>query len=40
MKSFLLSCVAAIIIAVLAAFALNNVQKESAQAYSTTSVRL
>jgi hypothetical protein len=40
MKSFLLACVAAIAIAVIAVFALNSVQKESAQAYSTSAVRL
>jgi hypothetical protein len=40
MKSFLLACVAAIVIAVVASFALNTIQKPSEQAYSTTSVRL
>jgi hypothetical protein len=40
MKSFLLACVAAVVIATVAGFALNSVQKESDQAYSTTGVRL
>ena len=40
MKSFLLACVAAVVIATVAGFALNTVQKEADQAYSTTGVRL
>jgi hypothetical protein len=40
MKSFLLACVAAIVVAGIAGFALNSVQKESARAYSTGAVRL
>lgn len=40
MKSFVLACVAAIVIAVIAGFALNSVQKPAEQAYSTTAVRL
>jgi hypothetical protein len=40
MKSFLLACAAAIVIAAIGAFALNSLQKESAQSYSTTGVRL
>jgi hypothetical protein len=40
MKSFLLACVAAIVIAVIGWFALNQVQDSSAEAYSTQSVRL
>lgn len=40
MKSFVLACVAAIVIAAIGAFALNNVQEGSAQAYATASVRL
>jgi uncharacterized membrane protein len=40
MKSFLVACVAAVAIAAIAVFALNGVQKESAQAYSTSAVRL
>jgi hypothetical protein len=40
MKSFLLACIAAVAIAVIAGFALNSVQEGSAQAYSTTGVRL
>jgi hypothetical protein len=41
MKSFLLSCVAAIVIAGIAGFALNSVQKPADHAYSsTTGVRL
>lgn len=40
MKSFLLACVAAVVIAAISAFALNNVQESSAEAYATTNVRL
>jgi hypothetical protein len=40
MKSFLLACVAAVVIATVAGFALNTVQKPSEEAYSTTGVRL
>ena len=40
MKSFLLACVAAVVIAVIAVYALNSIQTESSQAYSTTGVRL
>ena len=40
MKSFVLACVAAIVIAAVAGFALNSVQKDSEHAYSTTGVRL
>jgi len=40
MKSFLSACIAAIAIAAIAIFALNHVQQESAQAFSTTGVRL
>ena len=40
MKSFLLACVAAIVIAAVGGFALNSVQKPSEEAYSTTGVRL
>ena len=40
MKSFVAACVAAIVIAAFAAFALNTVQKPSDQAYTTTGVRL
>ena len=40
MKSFLLACVAAVVIATVAGFALNTVQKPSDEAYSTTGVRL
>jgi len=40
MKSFVLACVAAIVIAAAAGFALNSVQKPADQAYSTTGVRL
>ena len=40
MKSFLLACVAALVIATVAGFALNGVQKEADQAYSTSGVRL
>ena len=40
MKSFLLACVAAILIATVAGFTLNTVQKPAEEAYSTTGVRL
>ena len=40
MKSFLLACVAAVAIATVAGFALNAVQKQSEQAFTTTGVRL
>jgi len=40
MKSFLLACIAAVVIATVAGFALNTVQKPSDEAYSTTGVRL
>jgi hypothetical protein len=40
MKSFVLACVAAIAIAAVAGFVLNNVQKPVDEAYSTTAVRL
>jgi hypothetical protein len=40
MKSFVLACVAAIVVAGIAGFALNSVQKPADQAYSTTGVRL
>ena len=40
MKSFLLACVAAVIIAAVAGFALNTVQKPADVAYSTSGVRL
>ena len=40
MKSFVAACVAAIVIAAIAGFALNTVQKPTEEAYSTTGVRL
>jgi hypothetical protein len=40
MKSFVLACVAAIVIAAIGGFALNAVQKPSDQAYTTSGVRL
>jgi len=40
MKSFVLAVVAAIAIAGVAGFVLNEVQKPADQAYSTTGVRL
>jgi hypothetical protein len=40
MKAFLLSCVAAIIVAVLGAAVLDSVQEPVAKAFSTTAVRL
>jgi hypothetical protein len=40
MKSFLLACAVAIIIAVSAGLLLNNIQEPVAEAFSTTGVRL
>ena len=40
MKSFVLACVAAIVIAAVAGVALNSVQKPADEAYSTSAVRL
>jgi len=40
MKTFLVACVTAIIIAVIGGVVLNSVQETAEQAYSTTSVRL
>jgi hypothetical protein len=40
MKTFLLACVAAIIIAVVGGFVLDGIQKPVDEAYSTSSVRL
>jgi hypothetical protein len=40
MKSFLLGCLAAVVIATAAGFLLDTVQKPTDQAYSTTGVRL
>ena len=40
MKAFLLACVAAIVVAVLAAAVLNRVQEPVEQAFATTAVRL
>ncbi|HEY6026889.1 MAG TPA: hypothetical protein VIV09_08340 [Pseudolabrys sp.] len=40
MKTFIVACVAAIIIAVIGVFALNSVQEPVDQAFSTSSVRL
>jgi hypothetical protein len=40
MKSFLLACVAAVVIAAVGGVALNTIQEPSAEAYSTTGVRL
>ena len=40
MKSFVLACVAALVIAAVAGFALNSVQEPADQAFSTTGVRL
>jgi hypothetical protein len=40
MKSFLIGCLAAVVIAAGAGFVLNTVQKPTDQAYSTTGVRL
>jgi hypothetical protein len=40
MKSFLLACAVAIIIAASAGLVLNNIQKPADEAYSTSGVRL
>ncbi|WP_283805509.1 hypothetical protein [Bradyrhizobium tropiciagri] len=40
MKSFLLACTAAIVLAVLAAAVLNGLQEPVQQAFATTGVRL
>ena len=40
MKSFVLACLAAIVIAAVAGFALNSVQKPADRAYATEAVRL
>jgi hypothetical protein len=40
MKSFIAACVAAVVIAAIAGFALNTVQKQTDQAYTTSGVRL
>jgi hypothetical protein len=40
MKSFLLGCLAAVVIAAAAGFLLDTMQKPTDQAYSTTGVRL
>jgi hypothetical protein len=40
MKTFIVACVAAIVIAVIGVFALNSVQEPVDQAFSTSSVRL
>jgi hypothetical protein len=40
MKSFLLACVAAIVVAVIAAAVLDRVQEPAEQAFATTGVRL
>lgn len=40
MKAFLLSCVAAIIVAMIGAAVLNSMQEPVAEAFSTTAVRL
>ena len=40
MKSFVAACVAAVVIAAVAGFALNIVQKATEEAYSTTGLRL
>jgi hypothetical protein len=40
MKTFILACVAAIVIAALAGLALNSVQKDADHAFSTSGVRL
>ena len=40
MKVFLLACIGAVVVAVLAAGALNTIQKPVNEAFSTTGVRL
>jgi hypothetical protein len=40
MKSFLLACVAAIVVAVIGGVVLNSIQEPVAEAFSTTGVRL
>lgn len=40
MKSFLAACAAAIVLAVIAGFALNAIQEPVDKAFSTTGVRL
>jgi hypothetical protein len=40
MKSFLVACIIAIVIAAGAGLALNNIQKPAEQAFSSTAVRL
>jgi hypothetical protein len=40
MKTFLLACVGAVVLAVLAAGALNTIQEPVNEAFATTSVRL
>jgi hypothetical protein len=40
MKSFLLACVAAVVVAAVGAVVLDRVQEPVAQAFSTTGVRL
>jgi hypothetical protein len=40
MKSFLLACAAAVIIAAVGGFALNSIQEPADRAFSTTGVRL
>jgi hypothetical protein len=40
MKSFLFACIAAVVIAAVAGFALNAVQEPAQEAFSTTAVRL
>jgi hypothetical protein len=40
MKTFLLACVSAVVLAVLAAGALNTIQEPVNEAFATTSVRL
>jgi energy-converting hydrogenase Eha subunit A len=40
MKTFLIACVAAVVIAVVGGLVLNSVQKPADKAFSTTAVRL
>jgi hypothetical protein len=40
MKSFLLACVAAVVIATIGGMVLNSIQKPADEAYTTSGVRL
>jgi hypothetical protein len=40
MKSFIIACVAAVVIAIIGGFALNSIQEPVDRAFSTSAVRL